>query len=166
MDLSLRPGQLDSLDRRLKQLESEVAALGGKAASGKDKTAVACLAELKVGQLSLPVCCVLVCVSGEAVLGVARGAGVGGTRRRWRAWRSLRWAQREGRGGWEMCVRLCVSWERVFAGTHGGCGGRGKAGVAMPGGAEGGAAQPPCALCLGVSCLTGAAGACCRAGTR
>lgn len=81
MDLSLRPGQLDSLDRRLKQLESEVVALGGKAASGKDKTAVACLAELKVGQHSLPVCCGWVCFSGEVVFGVAGGVGVGGTRR-------------------------------------------------------------------------------------
>ncbi|GFR43020.1 hypothetical protein Agub_g4021, partial [Astrephomene gubernaculifera] len=53
MDLTLRPGQLDSLDRRLKQLDSEVGQLAGKAASGQDKTAAACLEELRAERASV-----------------------------------------------------------------------------------------------------------------
>ncbi|KAG2489942.1 hypothetical protein HYH03_011574 [Edaphochlamys debaryana] len=47
MELSLRPASLDSIDRRLRQLDSEIGQLEGKAKGGADKVAVACLEELR-----------------------------------------------------------------------------------------------------------------------
>lgn len=56
MEHSLRPGALDSLERRLKQLDSEVGAVGKKAAGGADKTASAMLGELQVGRWAHGTC--------------------------------------------------------------------------------------------------------------
>ncbi|KAG2438777.1 hypothetical protein HXX76_005319 [Chlamydomonas incerta] len=47
MEMTLRPSALDSLERRLKQLEAECGQLAKKAAGGQDKTAAACLEEIK-----------------------------------------------------------------------------------------------------------------------
>ncbi|GLC46216.1 hypothetical protein PLESTB_001536300 [Pleodorina starrii] len=47
MEMTLRPSALDSLERRLKQLDAEVTQLTGKAEGGSDKTAATCLQELK-----------------------------------------------------------------------------------------------------------------------
>lgn len=54
MEMTQRPAALDTLDRKLKQAQSEVESLGKKvAAPGGDRTASACLEELKelVGEL-------------------------------------------------------------------------------------------------------------------
>ncbi|KAG2453363.1 hypothetical protein HYH02_001587 [Chlamydomonas schloesseri] len=47
MEMTLRPTALDALERRLKQLEAECGQLAAKAAGGQDKTAAACLEEIK-----------------------------------------------------------------------------------------------------------------------
>eukprot|EP00198_Chlamydomonas_reinhardtii_P003673 XP_001693009.1 chaperone, Hsp100 family [Chlamydomonas reinhardtii] len=48
MEMTLRPTALDSLERRLKQLQAEAGQLAKKAAGGQDKTAAACLEEIQV----------------------------------------------------------------------------------------------------------------------
>ncbi|GIL56898.1 hypothetical protein Vafri_12190 [Volvox africanus] len=47
MEMTLRPSALDSLERRLKQLDLEMTQLAEKAAGGKDRTAATCLEDIK-----------------------------------------------------------------------------------------------------------------------
>ncbi|GIL90720.1 hypothetical protein Vretimale_15810 [Volvox reticuliferus] len=53
MDMTLRPSALDSLERRLKQLDLEMTQLTEKASGGKDRTAATCLEEIKAERASV-----------------------------------------------------------------------------------------------------------------